>query len=58
MLGPIILENDPPFLLHGSLWPTNLEKNLKPWIKLKIKNNGVIQLYNTDVIRQSIVATI
>ena len=26
MLGPIISENDPPFLLHGSLRPTNLEK--------------------------------
>ena len=30
MLGPIISENDPPFLLHRSLRPTNLEKNLKP----------------------------
>ena len=26
MLGPIISENDQPFLLHGSLQPTNLEK--------------------------------
>ena len=32
MLGPIISENDPPFLLHGSFRPTNLEKNLKPCI--------------------------
>ena len=30
MLGPINSANDPPFLLHGSLRPTNLEKNLKP----------------------------
>ena len=29
MLGPIISENDPHFLLHRSLWPTNLEINLK-----------------------------
>ena len=31
MLGPTISENDPPFLLHWSLRPTNFEKNLKPY---------------------------
>ena len=28
-------ENDGPFLLHGSFWPTNLEKHLKLWCMTK-----------------------
>ena len=30
-LGPSFQKMTGHFLLHGSLWPTNLEKNLKPW---------------------------
>ena len=29
-LGPSFQKMTHYFLLHGSLWPTNLEKNLKP----------------------------
>ena len=29
-LGPLFQKMTHHFLLHGSLWPTNLEKNLKP----------------------------
>ena len=35
MLGPIISENDPQFFFHGSLQPTNAEKNLKPCVCVK-----------------------
>ena len=31
-LGPSFQKMTHHFLLHGLLWPTNLEKNLKPWI--------------------------
>ena len=31
-LGPSFQKMTNHFLLHGSLWPTNLEKNLKPSI--------------------------
>ena len=37
--GPSFQKMTHHFLLHGSLWPTNLEKNLKPWLYMiqKIK---------------------
>ena len=35
-LGPSFQKMARHFLLHGSLRPTNLEKNLKPWSWLSV----------------------
>ena len=61
MLGPTISENDPPFLLYGSLQPTNLEKKWSPeahlafHLLIKKTNKDKAKDHMHTVIRQNII---
>ena len=49
-LGPSFQKMTHHFLLHGSLRPTNLEKNLKPWTNPYSDMMKIVHIWNMEEI--------